>query len=120
MRNGMAETVAEANAQQYTLPANLENWGAFALLIDGYKIAEELGIDLAEWIETQQQRFEQTGRWDMTVLELRLMLFQKQRSNYWAGYTYHEQDEAVDSLLRALSQKTGLPYGQEGLNDGEK
>lgn len=110
MRNGMAETIAEANAQLYTLPARLDDWRRFALLIDGYKIAEELGISLGDWVQEKQRHFDQTGQWDLNVLELRIMVFQKQRSDYWAGYTYHEQDEAVDSLLRAISQHTGLPY----------
>lgn len=113
MRNGIAETIAEANAQVFVLPPRLEDWRPFALLIDGYKIAEEIGISLGDWIQEKQRHFEQTGQWDLNVLELRIMLFQKQRSDYWAGYTYHEQDAAVDSLLRALSNQTGLPYPAE-------
>lgn len=44
------------------------------------------------------------------MLELRLMLFWACRADYFTGYTYHEHDDMADSLLRAISVKTGLPY----------
>ena len=110
MRNQMAETVAEANAQTLTLPAELDSWRTFASLLDGYAIAQELGFDLKHWAPLREGRFAQTGKWNLNALELRLMLFYEFRADYMSGYTYHERDETVDSLLRALSQLTGLPY----------
>ena len=44
------------------------------------------------------------------MLELRLMLFYQYRADYMSGYTYHERDHLVDSLLAALSEQTGQPY----------
>ncbi len=108
-----AATAAAANAQQFVLPVRLEEWRAFARLLDGYKIAKELSFDLRDWGYAQEQRFEQSQQWDLSVLELRLMLFYQFRADYMTGYTYHERDALVDSLLRALSRQTGQPYGQE-------
>jgi hypothetical protein len=38
------------------------------------------------------------------------MMFYEYRADYFGGYTYHERDAVVDSLLQALSEKTGQPY----------
>ena len=105
----MAETVADANAQIFTLP-DLGDWRTLAMRINGYKIAEELGFDLSAWGEEQEKRYKTTGQWELDVLHLRLMLFYEYRADYFTGYTYRERDDLVDSLLRALSEKTGLPY----------
>jgi hypothetical protein len=114
MAEQMATTVAAADAQQITLPTQLGDWREFAGTLDGYKIAAELGFDLGQWSKNQEQQYEETQRWDLNVLELRLVLFYEFRADYFTGYTYHERDDLVDSLLCALSRKTGLPYGQEG------
>ncbi len=109
-----AVTKAEAEAQQFTLPLHLDDWREFAGLLDGYKIGEELGFDLIAWGHAQEQYFEQAQKWDLEVLELRLMLFYEFRADHMSGYTYHERDDLVDSLLHALSRQTGQPYEQEG------
>lgn len=113
MRNGMADTVAEAEAQTFTLPS-LDGWRMLAAMLDGYTIAKELGFDVMRWAGEMFQ-LHKTGRWnqDLDVLHLRLLLFALYRSDYMTGYTYHEYDEQVDSLLRVLSEKTGLPYSRE-------
>ncbi|MDX1993938.1 MAG: hypothetical protein SF029_16240 [bacterium] len=100
-----AETVAEAIAQVFTIPDSLDGWGGLAGLIDGYKIAQELGFELIPWGSEQEARWRQTGRWNLDVLELRLMLFYQERANYFGGYTYHERDEQVESLLNELREK---------------
>jgi hypothetical protein len=106
-----ATTVAAANAQEFALPAQLDDWRRFAALLDGYAIAKELGYDLLAWGAAHDQRYRDAGHWDLTVLGLRLMVFYEQRADYWSGYTYHERDDTVDSLLREISRMTGLPYG---------
>jgi hypothetical protein len=106
-----AVTVAAANAQAFMLPVQLDDWRRFAMLLDGYAIAKELGYDLLAWGSAQDQRYRETSLWDLSVLELRLMVFYEQRADYWSGYTYHERDDIVDSLLREISQKTGLAHG---------
>lgn len=110
MRNGMAETIAEAEAQPLTLPA-LQDWREFALLLDGYMIANEMGIDYVQWSAEQDERYEQTGIWNLSVLELRLMLFYACRQERWTslpGDWYYSK--MADSLLRAISAQTGLAY----------
>lgn len=113
MRDGMAETVEEAEAQTFTLP-KFEHWREFALLLDGYKIAEEMGFTLFDWAYTQEEHFNRTHQWDLSILELRILLFSQCRADHMGGYTYHERDHWVESLLRMLSIQTGQPYGQEG------
>jgi hypothetical protein len=112
MRNGMAETIAEAEAQEIQIPQKFDDreWRQFAGLIDGYKIAKEMGIDFHRWGYERQQKYEQTGRWDLNLLELRVMLFYQYRADYMSGWTYHERDHLVDSLLQVLSDTTGQPY----------
>jgi hypothetical protein len=123
MRDGRAETVAEAEAQRYTLPARLDDWRQCAALIDGYKIAKELDFELIPWANEQGDRWRASGTWgDLSLLELRLMLFAAFRADYMGGYTYHEYDEIADSLLHAISAKTGLlyPSGEEDSFDGKE
>lgn len=114
-----AETVAEAQAQTYTLPESLEGCRQFAALVDGYKIAEELGHDFRVWPTEQEDLYHQTGQWNLNILELRLMLFFEFRADYMSGYTYHELDDLVDSLLLKLSELTGQPYQNSGTDSDQ-
>lgn len=100
-----AKTVAAANAQQFVVPVSLDAWRTFAGLIDGYAIAEELGIDLGGWAAEHAQLYAASGEWQLDVLGLRLMLFVQFRADYMGGYTYHERDPIVESLLQALREK---------------
>lgn len=109
MCDGMAQTIAQAEAQSFALP-EFSRWREFAGLLDGYKIAEEMGGNLRDWGAKQEAVYLRTGSWALTVLELRLMLFYEFRADYFTGYDYTERDEIVDSLLSALSLKTGQPY----------
>lgn len=113
MRDGMAETIAEAEAQTFEL-LEFSNWRRFSVLLDGYKIAAEMGFELGEWGARQEKIYNETGTWDLSPLELRVMIFYQFRVDYWTGYDYTECDECVDSLLRALSQKLNLPYQPKG------
>lgn len=108
-----ASTVAEANQQQFTIPKSLaDNWRGFAGLINGYTIAEELNAKETKWsVDVVQQAMEQGGfASDVSILDLRLMLFFAFRTDYFTGYTYTELNAEVDFILQALSEKTGQPY----------
>ena len=105
----MIGTVAEALAQDFTLP-EFGEWRTYASSLNGYKIAEELGLEFTTWTVDQMTCWKDTNHWDLDVLQLRLMLFYTLRLDYWTGYTYTEQDGTVDSLLQAISQKTGKAY----------
>jgi len=109
MTNDKVATVAQANAQHITLP-EFKAWRRFAASIDGYAIAEELGIDYRTWYAEQEQQWQTSGAWSLDVLHLRLMLFFAFRRDYMTGYTYTEHDDIVDSLLRALSTQVNQPY----------
>jgi hypothetical protein len=115
----IARTRAEADAQIYILPSSLDNWRECAALIDGYRIAEELGLDLLRWGGDQQREYDSSGEWKLGVLGLRLMLFYAFRADHMGGYTYHEHDAMADSLLRAVSAQTGLPYPSETVTGDE-
>jgi len=66
----MARSVAEAEAQQFILPDRFsDKWRSFAMLINGYAIAEELGFDLHSWGAEQERRFKESGSWNLSVLE---------------------------------------------------
>ncbi|MCC6801845.1 MAG: hypothetical protein IT319_03085 [Anaerolineae bacterium] len=122
MSSQPARTKAEAEAQAFSLPARLDDWRRCAVLLNGYEVAKDMGFDLMRWGDEQFKAWRATGTWNLDVLELRLMLFMAFRASYWSGYTYHEHDEMADSLLRAISAQTGLPYPapQEDVSDGEK
>ena len=105
----MIETVAEAQKQEFTLP-EFKQWRTFARSINGYKIAEELGLDFGKWTVEQVKHWKETNHWDLDILQLRIMLFYAFRSDYMTGYTYTEHDEMADSLLQAISKKSGHPY----------
>ncbi|HEX6291166.1 MAG TPA: hypothetical protein VFZ66_18425 [Herpetosiphonaceae bacterium] len=110
------KTISEALAQRWKLPERFDDqtWRSFAAQIDGYAIAEELGFDLRSWAAAQEQAYQQRGRWELNPLELRLMIFYQFRADYMSGYTYHERDELVDSLMAALGTATGQPYQRMG------
>ncbi len=103
MTSKMASTVAEAQVQAFTVP-DMDEWRQFASLVDGYSVGQELGFHVIDWSREQQVRYEETGTWDLSVLELRLMIFAQQRIDRWSGMTYHECDHIVESLLAALRQ----------------
>lgn len=109
MNTKRATTVNDANAQKFSLPA-FKQWRKFAGLIDGYQIADEMGLDYGAWYVEQEKRWRDAGAWTLDALELRLMIFLAYRSDYMSGYTYTEHDEIVDSLLYALSEVLDLPY----------
>ncbi len=109
MRDGMAETVAEAEAQTLVLP-KFEDWRQFALLLDGYMIAEELGLSFHEWGAQREQHWEETGRWDLDVMQLRVMMFYCCRREYWTDWYGNQHDQLADSLLWEFSRMLNLPY----------
>jgi hypothetical protein len=120
-----AKTRAEAEAQQFALPARYEDWGRFASLIDGYAIAEEMRLvekmglpqetglgALTTWAKPQIETFKETSEWPVeTVMELRLLVFFKGRQGHFYGEAEHETFKVVHSLLKAIAQRTDLPYG---------
>lgn len=105
----MLKTVADARSQAFTLP-EFKHWRGFAMSLDGYAIGKELGFDVMVWAREQVAAWTESGAWSLDVLHLRLMLFATCRSDYWNASDYGMFDEQADSLLHALSEKTGLPY----------
>lgn len=103
----VAQTRAEAEAQELVLPNQYEQWSEFAYLLNGYKIAEEMGFDLMEWRSKRLAEYEATGKWNANILELRLLLFAQARA---AHFSWGEPFDMVDSLLRELARQTGQHY----------
>lgn len=119
MASKRATSVAEANAQTFTLPTSLDdNWRGFAGLLDGYQIGEELGFNVMTWSSETLKPAMASGQFtdDTSILDLRLILFGLFRSDYFSGWTYHEHDREVDFVLQALSVKTGQPYTPHDFN----
>ena len=111
MDGSQAKTAAEAQAQVLTNLPSFAAWREFAGLLNGYAVAEDLGLNFHEWGAEQEKCWQDTRRWKLDVLHLRLMLFYVFRADYFTGWTYTEHDEIADSLLQALSEQSGLPYG---------
>ena len=103
----VAGTRAAAEAQEIVLPKNYEQWSEFAYLLNGYKVAEDMGFDLLEWQSKRLAEYEATGRWNANVLELRLLLFAQARA---ARFSWGEPFDLVDSLLHELARQTGQHY----------
>jgi hypothetical protein len=103
-----AKTLAEAQ-QPYQVPQNI-NDRTDAYLADGYAIANELGFDLREWGAAKEQNFHQTGEWELDELGVRLMLFYQDRALHFGGYTGHEFDYEIDTLLQKLAQLKATDY----------
>lgn len=80
-----ARSVTDAEAQRLEVPA-LDRWFEFAHTLDGYRIAEELGIDIAELARQMRSEYADSGRWLGTRLELRVMLFSRARDpvRWWS------------------------------------
>ncbi len=117
-------SVAEAEAQVLHVPSPLlEEWFDFAQSLNGYAVAEELGVDLGALSERLWSDYRITGRWSGTWLELRMVLFHEARSVHmvdglgedaWflAGISALLNDIAVaeDERLQGASEPTaGAP-----------
>lgn len=98
-----AKTRVEAEAQTLDLPPQFPaNWRGVARLLDGYAVAGDMGLDFGTWTTAQVEAYYQSGVWNLTTIELRVMLFWAYRSDYFTGYTYNEHDRAVLADLDAL------------------
>lgn len=106
MRNDVAETIAEAEAQAFVVPT-YEYWLQFAHLLDGYAICEELGLRWQDWREQQLRQF--TSASDSTnVLEARLLLFFEARAKRFTDGP--EPYARINALLQRIAQQTGQAY----------
>lgn len=108
----LVQTVAEAEAQQLEMPERFEDWQFFALLMNGYSIAKELGMaEYADWSWEQLDRYDQSGEWHTNTLGLRLILFFYQRYFHHSGEPVYLQDfHRIDSLLHTIAERRGLDY----------
>ena len=101
-----AKTIADAENQQFTVPATYSDWGEFAHLLHGYAIFEEMGVERRYWL-TLRREFE-AGERDLTVLEARLILFFEARRHHFDPY--NQNYVLVNNLLHFIAQKTGQLY----------
>ena len=109
-KNSVASTVAEANAQRFEPPRSFdEQWRECARTIDGYAIAEELGRDLMEWGPMNLELVCRGGRTGLSLLELRMVLFYLQRSDYFVGGSSSNEVRA-DQVFAEMAAVVGQPY----------
>lgn len=107
----MATTVATANAQNLPVPEydppRLEEFFRFALSLDGYGVAEELGENAFSILERLRQTYLASGTWQGSLLELRIALFCQARSLHHSGCgadedeTVRENTRLLDAIRRA-------------------
>ncbi|MBI5671656.1 MAG: hypothetical protein HZC41_26990 [Chloroflexi bacterium] len=102
----IAKTIAEAEAQSFTLPV-YDRWFEFAHLLDGYAICDEMGVDWKDWARRCLEKLEANPE-SVTVLEARLLLFFKARmQRFTLGV---ESYASINDLLKLIAHKTGQAY----------
>lgn len=110
LEESVASTVAKANAQGFEPPRFFdEQWRECAQTIDGYAIAEELGLELTEWGSINLELVSRGGRTGLNFLELRLVLFFLQRSDYFSGGSSSNEVPA-DQVFAEMAAVVGRPY----------
>ncbi|MBK9126069.1 MAG: hypothetical protein IPM16_23475 [Chloroflexi bacterium] len=110
----IVRTRAMAEAQTLNIPPRAERtpgwWVRFAFPFDGYNIAYEVhGEDLNTWVNRAVYRgrhtFSPDDLRDFPILDLRLMLFHLQRSDYFSGGDPDTYDPIANDLLDILREK---------------
>jgi hypothetical protein len=99
--DGMAETLEEANAQMLTIPI-FEGWFRFAHTLSGYNIFARLrrADSIGDLRHKHTRTYYETGRWEGSLLELRLVLFMEARAQRHGAYPGYHPDE--DPKFRAM------------------
>ncbi len=106
----MVSTVEEANAQTLDVP-EYDGWFAFAHLLNGYDVADELGLELGTFSNEKSKLYGRTGMWEGTLLELRMVLFFEARALRMAGAPSYDPTndpnyrEHIRGLLGVIKQK---------------
>jgi predicted nuclease of predicted toxin-antitoxin system len=81
------------------------NWRQFAKEFDGEGYCRDNAIRPTAWYAQQVKRHKQTGAWDLSLIELRLLLYlEANKVKYNGGI---ENRERVESLLDAVSKQVG-------------
>ena len=111
-----AATVAEVEALELFFPSSPaafhDEWRSIAQTVKIDTVLQEMGYGWRAWGATHYTTYHKTKNWQhlKTLLEMRLMLAYLQLEDYMSGYTYHEQDEAVDALFQEMSRISGQSY----------
>jgi hypothetical protein len=105
--SAVARTIAEAETQAWSLPSSYDGWREFALLIDGYAIATEMGSSAASLAEIAEATLAETGDVELTVLQARVVIFFEQRRDRHNGCPNHR---LVNHALALISRQTGQAY----------
>jgi hypothetical protein len=109
----IARTLAAAEAQTLDILPREERaehaWIRIAMMMDGYNISHELlGRDARAWFgeiyETQGERPPLEFLRQLSVMELRLLLFAYYRADYWNNGGSTSEEEAND-ILDVLREK---------------
>lgn len=90
----------------------VDDWFQYAHTIDGYNLARLIGLDLGELVNVMDARFQQTGQWRGSLLDLRLALFFKARAFRHWGVTIEEAGEGfqreITTLLAAIAAQQSI------------
>lgn len=100
------ESVAAAEAQVLVVPIpTLERWVELAHTLNGYALAEELGVDLGELSHRLRSGYWATGEWVGTLLELRMVLFHEARAIRFVGGLDEDPEYSAEvaALLNAIA-----------------
>ena len=109
----IAETLEEADAQLLTVP-KFEGWYDSAHTLSGYNLFGKLGrADSIGSLRNEHLRYRTTGRFEGTLLELRLLFIEARTQRHGACLGYHPNDDpkfrrmmtALLGAVRALEPK---------------
>jgi predicted nuclease of predicted toxin-antitoxin system len=92
------------------IPTNLDvpqykAWKPFAMAFDGESMCRQMGIRPTAWYAQQMKNYKQTGAWNLSLLELRLMLYLEANKVKYNGGV--ENRERVESLLTEIRKQIG-------------
>ena len=102
-----AETRAASARLNFTF-SGYNDWSRLGHTVNGYALCDEMGVAWGDWWHSQVARYEATGRWDIPVVEMVMILFFQARSRrfVWGPDPF----DLIDSLLHAIAEKTGQIY----------
>ena len=109
-RDPVAKAAEQAEAQNFTPPTEFTtDWPAIAATLDGWSIADEPGLDLMEWAPEQLQLIQDGRKPELSLFELRPVLFCAHRSNHFRGVSSSNEHYADDPFA-GMAEQCGQSY----------
>lgn len=105
------QTWEEAEQVEPITISGYKDWYRLARLVNGYELATQKGFDLKKWGRQKHINWQDTHRWDLSLIELLMMLFYFWRKQHMTGGA--SWGEEIDSILHEIAQLKGQKYGTD-------